>query len=172
MNELNIRKAQAADLRLLSVLAVTTHYEAYFELDLSHNLADYCVNCFNLETVKNELESPQQTFLIVEVGGKAVGFAELREGKQIPCLAGKHAIEIQRIYVLEKMKGRKIGQALFEKCCEIGREKGYETLWLGVWDNNSEAQRFYEKIGMQNVGITDFSDGKNVFLNFVFVLEL
>jgi diamine N-acetyltransferase len=59
-----------------------------------------------------------------------------------------------------------------EKCCEIGREKGYETLWLGVWDKNIAAQRFYEKIGMGNVGTTDFSDGKNEFINLVFAKNI
>ena len=172
MNELNIRKATIADLNLISVLAITTHYEAYFELDPSHDLADYCVRFFNLETVKEELENPNLTYLIAEFAGNAVGFAELREGKKIECMKGENAIEIQRIYVIEPMKGKRIGKALFEKCCEIGREKGYTTLWLGVWDKNIKAQKFYEKIGMKNVGTTDFADGKNEFINFVFARDL
>lgn len=172
MNELVIRKAKNSDLHLISVLAITTHYEAYFELDPSPDLADYCVRFFNLETVKSELENPDLTYLIVEFNGNAVGFAELREGKKIECVKDKNAIEIQRIYVIEPMKGRKIGKALMEKCCEIGREKGYETIWLGVWDKNIEAQKFYENIGMKNIGITDFTDGKNMFINFVFAMDL
>jgi diamine N-acetyltransferase len=172
MSKLNIRKTTIADLHLISVLAITTHYEAYFELDPSHDLADYCVRFFNLETVKEELGNQKLTYIIAEFEGNAVGFVQLREGKQIECMEGKNAIEIQRIYVIESMKDKKIGKALFEKCCEIGREKGYETIWLGVWDKNIAAQKFYEKIGMKNVGITDFSDGKNQFINFVFAKGL
>jgi ribosomal protein S18 acetylase RimI-like enzyme len=169
---LNIRRATLSDLQLICVLAITTHYEAYFELDPSHDLADYCINFFNLETVKNELENPNLTYLIAEYKGNAVGFAELREGKKVKCMEGKNAIEVQRIYVIEPMKGKGIGKALIEKCCEIGREKGYASIWLGVWDKNVEAQKFYRKIGMENVGLTDFSDGKNEFLNFVFAKEI
>jgi ribosomal protein S18 acetylase RimI-like enzyme len=172
VSNLNIRNAILADLHLISVLAITTHYEAYFELDPSHDLADYCIRFFNLETVKEELENPKLTYLIAEFEGNAVGFAQLREGKEIECMKGKNSIEIQRIYVIEPMKGKKIGKTLIEKCCEIGREKVYETIWLGVWDKNVEAQKFYESIGMKNVGITDFSDGKNKFINFVFAMEL
>jgi diamine N-acetyltransferase len=153
-------------------LAITTHYEAYFELDPSHDLADYCVRFFNLETLKSELENPKLTYLIAEFEGNAVGFAQLREGKKIECMKGKNAVEIQRIYVIAPMKGKKIGKALIEKCFETGREKGYEMLWLGVWDKNVAAQKFYEKIGMKNVGLTDFSDGKNEFINLVFAKEL
>jgi diamine N-acetyltransferase len=172
MSQLKIRKATLADLQVICVLAITTHYEAYFQLDPSDELADYCLRFFNLEMVRKELENPKLTYLIAEFEGNAVGFAELREGKKIECMEGKNAIEIQRIYVIEPMKGKGIGKALIEKCCEIGREKGYKTIWLGVWDKNVEAQKFYQKIGMENVGLTDFSDGKNEFLNFVFAKEI
>jgi diamine N-acetyltransferase len=167
-----IRRATIADLHLISVLAIATHYEAYFKLDPSHDLADYCVRFFNLETLKSELENPKLTYLIAEFEGNAVGFAQLREGKRIECMKGKNAIEIQRIYVIEPMKGKKIGKALIEKCCEIGREKRHKTIWLGVWDKNIAAQKFYEKFGMTNIGITDFTDGKNDFINFVFAKDL
>ena len=172
MSELNIRQANLADLHIISALGITTCYEAYFELDPSHYLAAYCINFFSLEQITNELNDKNSMYLIAELNGNAVGFAKLREGKKVECLEGKNAIEVQRIYVLEKLKGKKIGKALMEKCTEIGREKNYETIWLGVWEKNIEAQKFYEKIGMKNVGLTDFSDGKNEFLNFVFAKDL
>jgi len=172
MSELHIRKAELEDLNLISALGITTCFDAYFELDPSKDLADYCVNFFSLAQIKTELEDANSTFLIAEFKGKAVGYAKLREGKKIECLQGKNAIEVQRIYILEKMKGKRIGERLMEKCFEIGKEKGYEMLWLGVWEKNVAAQRFYEKIGMKNVGTTDFSDGKNEFINFVFAKDL
>lgn len=172
MSKINIRKADLADINLISVLAIATHYDAYCELDPSHDLADYCIRFFNLETVEAELQNPNLTFLIIEFEGNAVGFAQLREGKKVECMEGKNAIEVQRIYLIERAKGKKLGKILMEKCWEIAKEKGFETVWLGVWDKNVEAQKFYEKIGMKNVGITDFSDGKNQFLNFVFAKDL
>lgn len=172
MNELNIRRADLADLHLISVLGITTCYEAYFELDPPHEIAEYCINSFNLQQLTNEITDLNSTFLIAELNGNAVGYAKLREGKKIKCLEGKNSIEVQRIYLLEKVKGKNIGRKLIEKCCEIGREKGYETLWLGVWDKNIAAQKFYEKIGMKNVGLTDFSDGKTEFINFVFAKDI
>lgn len=171
-SRLKIRLAAAQDLALISALGITTCYEAYFELDPSRDLADYCVNFYSLEQLKIELEDENSTYLIAELDERAIGFAKLREGKRIECLEGKNVIEVQRIYVLEKIKGKNVGKALMEKCAEIGKGKGYETIWLGVWDKNFAAQKFYEKIGMKNVGLTDFSDGKNQFINFVYAKEL
>lgn len=172
MNEFNIRKAGLTDVNLISALGITTCYEAYFELDPSHDLADYCINFFSLQQVTNELNNKNSTYLIAEFKGNAVGFVKLREGKKVDCLQDKNTIEIQRIYLLEKVQGRGFGKLLIDKSIEIGREKGYEMIWLGVWDKNIAAQKFYEKIGMKNVGITDFSDGKNKFINFVFAKEI
>ncbi len=169
---LTIRQATTSDVSIISALGITTCYEAYFELDPSPDLADYCVNFFSLEQIRSEIEDANSTFFIAELGGKAVGYAKLREGKKIECLLGKNAIEVQRIYILEKMKGKRIGKALMEKCFEIAQEKSYETIWLGVWDKNLKAIKFYEKFGMENVGLTDFSDGKNEFINLVFAKEL
>lgn len=172
MNALRIRQAKTPDIKIISALGITTCYEAYFELDPSRDLAEYCVEFFSLEQLTIEFEDANSTFLIAEFNGKAVGYAKLREGKKIECLKGVNAIEVQRIYLLEKVKGKNFGRALIEKCCEIGSEKGYKTLWLGVWDKNLLAQKFYEKIGMKNVGTTDFSDGKNEFINLVFAKEI
>jgi ribosomal protein S18 acetylase RimI-like enzyme len=170
--ELSIRRAAIADLKLLVVLGVTTCYEAYFELDPSKDLADYCARAFNEEQMKTEIEDANSTFLIAELNGRAVGYAKLREGKKIECMAGRNAVEVQRIYVLEKVKGRRIGESLINRCFEIAEEKGFETVWLGVWDKNVAAQKFYEKIGMKKAGWTDFSDGKNEFINLVFAKEI
>jgi ribosomal protein S18 acetylase RimI-like enzyme len=172
MSELEIRHAAGRDVRLISALSITTCYEAYFEFDPPHDLADYCFNFLNPEATESEFNDPDSTFLIAELGGNAVGFIKLRENKIVDCLKDRHAIEVQRIYVLEKLKGRKIGQRMIEAGAAIGREKGYEVLWLGVWDKNVAAQKFYDRIGMTNVGTTDFTDGKSAFVNYVYALEL
>ena len=44
--------------------------------------------------------------------------------------------------------------------------------WSEWWDKNRAAQRFYEKLGMNNIGTTDFTDGKSNFVNFVYATDL
>lgn len=172
MNELKIRRATSFDADIISALGIATCYEAYFELDPSKDLAEYCVNFFSPPQIAAELEDANSTFLIAEWDGKAIGYAKLREGRRIECLKNADAIEVQRIYLLEKMKGRNFGRALLEKCFAVGAEKNYETLWLGVWEKNVAAQKFYERLGMRIVGTADFSDGKNEFVNLVYAKEI
>lgn len=171
-SDLVIRFAGSDDLKLLVALGMTTCYEAYFELDPSKDLAEYCLWAFNEQQLKTELEDANSTFLIAEFNARAIGYAKLREGKKIECMAGRNAIEIQRIYILEKFKRRQIGERLMNRCFEIAREKGFEIVWLGVWDKNTAAQAFYEKIGMTKAGWTDFSDGRNEFINLVYAKDI
>lgn len=171
-SDLVIRFADHEDLKLLVALGMTTCYEAYLELDSPKDLADYCVWSFNERQLKSELDDANSTFLIAEFQGRAVGYAKLREGKKIACMTGKNAVEVQRIYILEKLKGRRIGERLINRCFEIAKDRGFATVWLGVWDKNTAAQAFYEKIGMTRAGWTDFSDGKNEFINMVFAKDI
>lgn len=172
MAAVEIRTAGPDDVNIIVALGITTCYEAYFELDPTRDLADYCVNFFDPEVIGREIADPGSTHLIAELDGRGVGFAKLREGKLIECMEGRHAIEIQRIYVLEKVKSRGVGRALIDSCFAAARRKGYQTVWLGVWDKNLPARRFYERIGMVAVGTTDFSDGKNEFVNLVYAIDL
>jgi ribosomal protein S18 acetylase RimI-like enzyme len=70
--------------------------------------------------------------------------------------------EIERIYVLKAFLGQKIGQILFDKAIEIGREKNLEYVWLGVWEENHRAIRFYGKNGFEIFGKHDFVLGEDV----------
>lgn len=170
--ETSIRLATDADITILAALGTTTCYEAYFELDPSRDLADYCARVYSSESVRAEFEDPNSTYLVAEINDRAVGFSKLRENNRVDCVTDELSIEIQRIYLLEKVKGSGVGRKLIEQCFEVGRENGHRTAWLSVWDENEKAQRFYEKIGMKNVGTTSFNDGKNDFVNYVFAIEL
>lgn len=165
-----IRPASLDDINILAALGTTTCYEAYFELDPSSDLADYCARIYSPENVRIEFEDVNSTYFIAEINDRAVGFAKLRESNRVECLGDAHAIELQRIYVLERVKGRNVGRALVTKCLDVAREKGYDLLWLGVWEHNLPAQRFYERLGMKTIGTTGFNDGKNDFINFVYAI--
>ena len=167
-----IRPATTDDINILAALGTTTCYEAYFEIDPSSDLADYCARIYSPENIRTEFNDPNSTYFIAEINDRAVGFAKLRENNRVDCLGDAHAIELQRIYVLERLKGQNVGKALITRCLDSAREKSYDTLWLGVWEKNMRAQRFYEKIGMNNIGTTDFSDGKNSFINFVYAIKV
>ena len=169
---LSIRQASISDTNIICALGVTTFYETYFEQDESSDLANYVLEGFSPAQIENELNDTNSTFFIAELNGKAVGYAKLRENSKVECLKNENAVELHRIYILERAKGKGVGGKLLNRCFETAHTKGYEIIWLGVWEENSAAIKFYEQLGFVKVGEVLFPYGETVGTNYVMKLEL
>ena len=168
---LSIRQADISDLKIICALGVTTFYEAYFETDEPHDLANYVTENFSLAQIESELNNRDSTFFIVEADARAVGYAKLHENSQVECLKDD-AIELQRIYILEKAKGKGVGEALMRRCFDAALAKNYTKIWLSVWEKNLAAQRFYGRFGFVKVGEHPFPYGETIGTNFVLKMDL
>lgn len=62
-----------------------------------------------------------------------------------------NTLEVQRIYVLEEYKGKKIGKSLIQKAIQTSKDSNLDYVWLGVWEHNINAIRFYEKQEFENL---------------------
>jgi diamine N-acetyltransferase len=170
--EVKIRRARLEDANLLAALGGTTNYETYFETDEPEDLAKYIADFFNPQAMKIELEDRNRTFFIAEINGKAVGYAELRTGQPAECVAGENTIELQRIYVLEKMTRHGVGKILLLTSLDEAKSRGFETLWLAVFELNTRAFEFYKRQGFAEIGETGFYYGEKRFKCFVMKIKL
>lgn len=172
IKNIEIRIAGIADARLISVLATTTFYEAYFEQDDPADLANYIVESFGLDSVLHQLNDPNSTFFLLSADGFTVGYAKLIAGSRDPSIVAVNTIELKRIYILERVWGKGVGEMLLEHCMEAARQLGHESIWLGVWEQNKRAQRFYEKQGFVPTGTLEFPYGDSVGINLVMEKKL
>ncbi|MDQ3220808.1 MAG: GNAT family N-acetyltransferase [Acidobacteriota bacterium] len=165
--KITIREANASDAVLISILAATTFYEAYFEQDESTNLAGYISQSFGLNKIQSELADPAISFALIFLSEKAVGYAKLEKDSTLGCIKGHNTIELKRIYVLERVYGKGVGSKLLEYCLSLAKDRGFESLWLQVWEQNPRAQRFYEKYGFEEVGTVNVPYGDVMGTNLV-----
>ncbi|HLM00656.1 MAG TPA: GNAT family N-acetyltransferase [Pyrinomonadaceae bacterium] len=170
--DVKIRRADALDANLLAALGGTTNYETYFETDEPADLARYIADFFNPQAMKIELEDAGNSFFIAEINGKAVGYAKLRTGQPAECVAGENTIELHRIYVLEKMTRHGIGKILLQTCFDEAKARGFDSLWLAVFELNSRAVEFYGRQGFAQAGETGFYYGEQRFNCFVMKIKL
>ncbi len=77
---------------------------------------------------------------------------KLHEGDVPECVSDPRAIELARLYVRQEFLARKIGAVLMQRALEEAQQKGYKTIFLGVWEHNERAKTFYHKWGFQKVG--------------------
>jgi ribosomal protein S18 acetylase RimI-like enzyme len=170
--EIKIRRADVKDANLLAALGGTTNYETYFETDEPEDLAKYIADYFNPNALKIELEDKNSTFFLAEINGKAVGYAKLREGNPADCVKGENIVELAKLYVLEKMTRHGIGKILMRKCLDEAKSKGFDALWLAVFNLNVRAFEFYKRYGFAQVGETGFYYGEKRFTCYVMKINL
>ena len=159
---MKIRKINIDDLETLRDLSIQTFKETFEEVNTEEDMQKYLDENLSIEKLKSELENPNSEFYFAENNNEILGYLKLNfKDAQTEKLEENH-FEIERIYVLKAFLGQKIGQILFNKAIEIGREKNLEYVWLGVWEENQRAIRFYEKNGFEIFGKHDFVLGEDV----------
>ena len=159
----NIRKADPDDLNQLVQLSRQTFIEAFGAQNKPENIKSYMDMAFSEPQLLDELLDPDATFFLVfavsEEEEGPVGYAKLRSSKKQAALEGYRAMEIQRIYVLERLKGWKVGKLLMQTCLDTARQLGFEVVWLGVWEHNPSAIAFYRRWGFEQFGAYIFPFG-------------
>lgn len=162
-----IRRGQADDAEFLSELGARTFSETFAADNSPENMAAYLTAAFNPEQQMAELTDAQSSILIAENDGVAVGYAMLRSGKVPEAVTGEKPIELVRLYVSQESLGSGVGASLMQTCIDEAKARGYETLWLGVWENNSRAQAFYRKWNFDKVGMLVFQLGDDPQTDFL-----
>jgi diamine N-acetyltransferase len=161
MSEISIRQATVEDAKLLTDLAYTTFWDAFAHhpKNAPDDLDHYMRQAFNLEQITAELADPQNIFLIAEIDEKPAGYAKLIVDNIEPGITGERPVELQRLYSHQEYIGKGVGQNLMDACFARAVDEGRAVMWLGVWEYNPRAQRFYEKNGFAVVGKHTFQLG-------------
>jgi ribosomal protein S18 acetylase RimI-like enzyme len=106
------------------------------------------------------------------VNGERVGYLKLNFYDAQTEFFEPDAMEIQRIYVLGNHQGKQIGKQLLEFATEKAIANQMKYMWLGVWDINVNAVRFYENNGFKIIGKHTFPFGDEVDTDWLMRKEL
>ena len=163
MSLISIRQAVSEDAKLLTDLAYTTFWDAFAHhpKNAPDDLNHYMRQAFNQEQTTAELADPKNIFIIAEIDGEAAGYAKIVIDHIEPGITAERPVELARLYSHQKYLGQGVGKTLMEACFDRAREEDRDVMWLGVWEFNPRAQRFYEKNGFRVVGSHVFQLGKD-----------
>ncbi|WP_246155163.1 GNAT family N-acetyltransferase [Sphingobacterium allocomposti] len=147
MEEITINRVTIGDLTRLQEIGKQTFYETFSEDNTEENMSRYLEEGFATEKLFLELNDPGSEFYFAARHNAVIGYLKLNFGKSQTELQDDRALEIERIYVLKEYHGQKAGQLLYEKAIEVAKQKNADYVWLGVWERNLRAIRFYKKNG-------------------------
>ena len=147
MNPIEIQQATLNDLEILQELSIQTFTETFAAVNTPENIANYIKDSFNTQQVTTELNNTNSTFYLAYSNAVAVGYLKINFGDAQTETHDKNALEVHRIYVLQTFHGKNIGQLLLNQAKEVAENNGVTSVWLGVWEENYRALRFYAKNG-------------------------
>ena len=110
----------------------------------------YMNEAFTEERIRQEFEEPGAVYLVAVEEACISGYARLRRNAEVDHLLGPSNIELQRFYLDPSVQGTGLADRLFQRCLDYCGD--VEWIWLGVWEHNPRAIRFYEKCGFEWFG--------------------
>jgi len=149
MPHLTIQQIDSSAILALQSISRKIFLEAFADTTSEANMKDYLDSSFSYDKLMAELEQPNSQFYFALSEGNVVGYLKLNTGDAQTEQELEEALEIERIYVLAAFHGQKVGQALLNKAFDVARALQFKTIWLGVWENNQRALRFYTKAGFE-----------------------
>lgn len=153
-----IRPATAGDATPLAEVGARAFAHSFAHSCAPAEMAAYLAATYGPALQAAELCDPAVRILVADAGpGLGLdGFAMLREGPAPACVRGVRPIELARLYTRVGGAGRGVGSLLMHAARADARARGFRTLWLGVWEHNDGARRFYTRHGFLDVGAHTF----------------
>ncbi len=145
---INIEKATLSDAAILSNLAKAIYQENYLHLWLPGG-AEWYMNQYAYSThqIEKELADPNSAYYLLQDDQEPVGYLKLVLCSNLSGYEPADALEIERIYLLDKMKGMGLGKKMMQMAMDAALATNKKVIFLKAMDSSQEAIAFYQHQG-------------------------
>ena len=157
--DLNIRRVRRDEMERLRDISVTTFTDTYAQHNTPENMSSYMAKSFDPTRLRAELAADDTHYYFAERDAEVLGYLKLNFRSAQTNSSLQQSCEIERIYVVRKYQGQKIGKLLFDHAMRRAQNAKLTWLWLGVWDQNTKAIGFYKNMGFEVFASHDFTLG-------------
>src|SRR5680860_534774 len=172
IDTLKFVKLNSGDVEELEQISRQTYINAFSWGNSPENMLAYLDSSLSEEKLCEELKEPNSEFYFAEMNHKTIGYIKVNFDAAQTDLDDHDAMELERIYVIKEFQGKKYGQKLLNKVLEIAKKNQMDYLWLGVWEKNERAIRFYERNGFSVTGSHPFRMGDEIQTDLIMKLPL
>ncbi|WP_036151077.1 GNAT family N-acetyltransferase [Maribacter forsetii] len=145
--ELKYKLCSLDDLKQLRLISEQTFVTAFEKDNDAVDFKNYIDKAFAIEKIKGELLNKNSNFYFAYQNSKFVGYFKLNVGDAQTDLKTDESIELERIYVLAHYQGKGLGKHILDYIKGLALNMSKKKLWLGVWEHNTAAIRFYQRQG-------------------------
>ena len=172
MNAVELIPVDVNDLGELKRIGIQAFSESFASGNNPSDVKQCLQEAFDLKTLRRELLNPESRFFFLYEAGILLGYSKINTGKAQTELQESTGMEIERIYVLKDHQGRGLGAWMLKRFQTMARAEGTSYLWLGVWEENHAAIRFYKQHGFVTFGKHPYYVGSDRQMDWMMRLEL
>ncbi len=169
---IQIKKCTLDDLLILQKISIETFNDTFKDQNSPENMKAYLEKAFNSRQLQRELSNNSSEFYFIYFNDEHAGYLKVNSNEAQSENIGDESLEIERIYIRNKFQGKGLGKYLINKAEEIAIGKKKNRIWLGVWEKNEKAIKFYEKQGFVQAGAHSFYMGDEEQLDYIMTKTL
>lgn len=154
-----IKPGMKEDAEMIADISRYCFYHTYAPVNTKANMDKFMQEQFSHEMLMEEVLEDNNTFLLAYHLGNIAGYAKLLNNSAHTKLGSKKQVEIGRFYVLPDFKGKRVGTQLMRACINYAKSEEADFLWLGVWEKNEPAIRYYTSLGFEKLSKHNFKLG-------------
>lgn len=161
------RRARFADTEAMRAVAIESYIKTFADSNTPENMEAFLSEVYSLEKLEAEFYEPGSVLFLASEAEVVIGFLRLRLNDEVSRQLGTNTIELQRLYIHSMHQGKKAGYLLMEKAMEYAKTTKFDWIWLGVWERNFVAQKFYQRWGFERFGEHVFQMGDDPQIDWV-----
>ncbi len=150
--DIQFKEITVADLSELKALSIQTFKAAFESKNDPLDFQNYLATAFSDVQLHKELQTTNSYFYFIKAQDKTVGYIKLNCEDAQNELKEANGTELERIYVLPSYQGKGIGAKALQWAEQQTKTWNKSYLWLGVWEENTSAIKFYERHGYRTFG--------------------
>lgn len=165
---IKICPASVNEAALIADIGAKSFFETFLTVFTPEDMRLYLLDNYNPEKITKEILNPNSKFYLAYYNNEPSGYMKLVYSRTPEALIdieididiekNKYtaSIELQKLYVLNEYHNMGVGKELMKICFNYAKEKGYDSIWLCVLQENLKAVEFYsgwdfKQFGTKNI---------------------
>lgn len=159
---MTIKKVTENELPTLIALARETFIAAFAEQNNPDDFAAYIASAFTFAAFKKEWDTEGSVFYLAYNTDELIGYFKLNHNKiphdainvipEFELIKSNKMTELERIYLTDNTHGKGFATLMMNEIVQLSKAENSAFIWLGVWENNLKAIKFYQKTGFSKFG--------------------
>ncbi|HDT8178231.1 GNAT family N-acetyltransferase [Enterococcus faecalis] len=167
-----IRECTVADVPELEAICQETFADTYGDGENEEDLQAHYERKFSPAVLESEILHKDSQYFFAFYNNELAGYVKLNHGDAQISYQHPQALQVERIYIRKSFKRLGLGKHLITKAIELAEEAEKETVWLGVWEHNHPAQKFYQSLGFVKTDEHDFYMGNERHTDYTMTKQL